>query len=111
MPTMWTWWTIIEDMHVVEDRVSEDSWLERHPPHPGETIRYDCLGKLSVGEAAQRLQVSRRSLDQVLKGRAPVTASLALRLEGLGWSNAEFWLRCQAHHDLAVARRSKVRAA
>lgn len=30
---------------------------------------------------------------------------LALRLERIGWSNAEFWMRLQAHYDLAQARR------
>ena len=96
---------------MAEERTSADCWLERHPPHPGETIRYDCLGALGVGEAARLLGVSRETLAPVLQGRSPVTAALALSLEAQGWSNAEFWLRCQAHYDLAQERLRRDRAA
>ena len=50
-------------------------------------------------------------LAPVLQGRSPVTAALALSLEAQGWSNAEFWLRCQAHYDLAQERLRRDRAA
>ena len=108
---MLTWWTTTEDTAVAEERTPADCWLERHPPHPGETIRYDCLGALGVGEAARLLGVSRESLAEVLQGRSPVTAALALSLEAQGWSNAEFWLRCQAHYDLARERLRQARHA
>ena len=29
-----------------------------------------------------------------------------LKLEAVGWSNAEFWVRRQAHYDLAQARKA-----
>ena len=112
MSMMWIWSTIIEGMDVADECIPEGSWIEQHPPHPGETILHDCLGgALSVSEAARRLAVPRRTLDRVLKGTAPVTARLALRLEEQGWSNAEFWLRLQATYDLAMERLRRTEAA
>jgi len=49
--------------------------------------------------------MSRATLYRVFDGRRSLTAGDALALERLGWSNAEFWLRLQAQHDLAVLRR------
>ena len=109
---MWTWWTIIEGVDVADERIPDGSWIDQHPPHPGETILHDGLGgTLSVSEAARRLAVPRSALDRVLKGAAPVTARLALRLEEQGWSNAEFWLRLQAAYDLATERMRRTEAA
>ena len=109
---MWIWWTILEGMEVADQRIPEGSWIDQHPPHPGETILHDGRGgALSVSEAARRLAFSSSALDRVLKGTAPVTARLALRLEEQGWSNAEFWLRLQAAYDLAMERLRRTEAA
>jgi antitoxin HigA-1 len=72
------------------------------PPHPGETIREDCIKALglSVTAAAKGLGISRQSLSEVLKGRNGISADMALRLELAGWSTAETWLRLQASYDL-----------
>ena len=87
----------------------ETDWLQdlleevrHHPPHPGESIRHDCLGcHLDASEAARRLGVSRAYLMRVLDGHASVTPSLARKLEAVGWSNANFWLRLQEAYDQA----------
>lgn len=84
--------------------------VRRHPPHPGESIRHDCLGcHLDASEAAHRLGVSRAHLMRVLDGHAPVTPSLACKLEAAGWSNAKFWLRLQGTYDQAQ-RRQRIKA-
>jgi addiction module HigA family antidote len=72
------------------------------PPHPGETIREDCIKALglSVTAAAKGLGISRQSRSEVLKGRNGISADMALRLELAGWSTAETWLRLQASYDL-----------
>ena len=76
------------------------------PCHPGEVMRdwIDGHGE-TVTNAAKRLGVSRSTLNRLLAGQAPMTAPMALRLESLGWSNAEFWLRLQNNFDLARERR------
>ena len=32
---------------------------------------------------------------------------MALALERIGWSNADFWMRLQSNYDLAQARRDE----
>lgn len=76
------------------------------PPHPGGTIRIDCIEALglTVTEAAKGLGVSRRSLSQMLNGRRGISAEMAIRFELAGWGVAEGWLRAQAAYDLWQAR-------
>ena len=78
-----------------------------NPPHPGETVRFDCIeaADLTVTAAARQLGCSRPALSRVLNGRAGISPEMALALERQGWSNADFWVRRQAAYDLAQARR------
>jgi len=78
-----------------------------NPPHPGETIREDCLKALglSVTEAAKGLGVTRKALSELLNGHSGVSPEMAIRLEKAGWSTAETWLRMQMQHDLWHAQR------
>ena len=79
----------------------------RSPAHPGLGIKEYCLNPLglSVTDAASILGVARHTLSRVLNGRAAISPEMAIRFEKAGWSNAEFWLRCQTAYDLAQARR------
>ena len=81
----------------------------KNPPHPGEVIREaieNGLG-LTVTAAAEGLGVSRKTLSQILNGRASVTTEMAIRLEkGIG-SSAAAWLRMQMAYDLMLAQRSR----
>jgi addiction module HigA family antidote len=78
-----------------------------NPPHPGETIREDCINALglSVTDAAKGLGVSRQSLSELLNGHNGISAEMALRLELAGWGEAETWLHLQASYDLWHVRR------
>ena len=78
-----------------------------NPPHPGETIRFDCIeaSNFSVTDAAHLLGCSRPALSRLLNGRACISPNMAPALERQGWSNADFWMRLQAAYDLAQARR------
>ena len=77
------------------------------PPHPGRSVRENCLEPLglSVTEAARVLGVARHTLSRVLNGHAGISPEMAIRLEKVGWSNAEFWLRRQTTYDLVQAPR------
>ncbi len=81
------------------------------PPHPGRSIRENCLEPLglSVTEAARVLGVARHTLSRVLNGHAAISPEMALRLEKAGWSNAEFWMRRQTTYDLVQARKDQDR--
>ena len=82
-----------------------------NPTHPGESIR-NCIDESgwTVTECAARLGVTRNNLSRLLNGRIGISARLALGLEALGWSNAEFWMRLQANYDLAQERRKRAAA-
>ena len=83
----------------------------KSPPHPGRSIKQNCLEPLglSVTEGARVLGVARHTLSCVLNGHAAISPEMAIRLEKVGWSTAEFWLRRQTSYDLALARRSEDR--
>ena len=70
--------------------------MEMHnPPHPGESIREDCIKAvgLTVTAAAKKLGVSRQSLSEVTNDRNGISADMAIRLEKIGWGVAVGWLR------------------
>jgi addiction module HigA family antidote len=77
----------------------------KNPPHPGLSVRYDCLEPfgLSVTEAARRLGVSRKQLSDVLNGRSGISPEMAIRFDKAFGGGADTWLRLQAAYDLAQA--------
>ena len=83
----------------------------KNPPHPGRSIRENCLDPLdlTVAEAAGVLGVARHTLSRVLNGHAAISPEMAIRLEKAGWSSAEFWLRRQTTYDLVQARKEQDR--
>ena len=82
------------------------------PAHPGEVLRDWMRGNgKTIAETAQLLGASPSQLNRVLAGKVRLSATLAVRLEGLGWSTAEVWSRMQAAWEVAEARRAEDAAA
>ena len=81
----------------------------KNPPHPGHSIKDACLDPLglSVTEGARVLGVARPTLSRILNGQARISPEMAIRLEKVGWSSADHWLRLQPAFDLAQARRNE----
>ncbi len=79
----------------------------KNPPHPGRAIKLDCLEPLglSVTEGARVLGVSRPTLSSLVNGKAGISPEMAIRLEKVFGGTADAWLRMQAAHDLAQARK------
>ena len=77
------------------------------PTHPGGTLKH-CLAdsELTARQLAAELRVSRSTLYRLMRGDLRMTAPVAVALERLGWSNAEFWLRLQNLFDLAQVRKA-----
>ena len=77
----------------------------KNPPHPGLSVRHDCLEPLglSVTAAARKLGVSRKQLSDVVNGHAGISAEMAIRLDKAFGGGAETWFRLQAAYDLARA--------
>ncbi len=83
----------------------------KNPPHPGHSIKCDCLDplNLSITEGAVRLGVARHTLSRIIHGHAGVSPEMAIRLEIMGWSDARAWLAVQSAYDLAQARKNEGR--
>ena len=78
----------------------------RLPAHPGEVLRDFIRGNgKTIAETAAMLGASTSQLSRVLAGKVRLSAALAVRLEGIGWSTAEVWSRMQAAWEVAEARR------
>jgi len=78
----------------------------KNPVHPGNIIREECINasELTVTDAAKRLGVTRQALNNLVNEKSGVSAEMALRLEKIGWSSAETWMRMQMNYDLAQVR-------
>lgn len=79
----------------------------KNPPHPGLSVRYDCLEPLglSVAEGAKALGVTRQAMHNLVMGRSGISAEMAILLEKAFGGGAETWLRLQAAYDLAQAEK------
>ena len=77
----------------------------KNPPHPGLSIRHDCLEPLglTVTEAAKQLDISRKQLSDLVNCHAGISPEMAIRLDKAFGGGADTWLRVQAAYDLAQA--------
>jgi len=73
-----------------------------NPPHPGEILRELCLAPLglSVSDAAKALRVSRKTLSEILNGRAGISPEMAIRLAIAFDTTPESWMNQQTQYDL-----------
>ena len=80
-----------------------------NPPHPGETIRKECIEPLdlTVTEAAEGLGVSRKHLSALLNGRAGISPEMAIRLSKAFGGSPESWLTQQMQYDLRQAQKGE----
>lgn len=87
----------------------------KNPPHPGLTIRRDCLEPLgmSVTEGAKALGVSRVTLSEIVNGRRGISWDMAIRLSKAFGSSSEAWAGIQFDYDRAQAlkRAHKIKVA
>ena len=81
----------------------------KQPPHPGLSVRHDCLEPLglSVTKGAEVLGVTRQALNNLVNGKAGVSPEMAIRLDKAFGGTAEGWLELQMAYDLAQARKKE----
>lgn len=77
----------------------------KNPPHPGLSVRLDCLEPLglSVTEGAKVLGVTRQALNNLVNGKSGISPEMAIRLHKAFGGGAEVWLGIQMDYDLAKA--------
>ncbi|MEK6804501.1 MAG: HigA family addiction module antitoxin [Nitrospirota bacterium] len=75
----------------------------KNPLHPELSVLQDCLEPLglSVGDGAKALGVTCQALNSLVRGKAGISAEMAIRLDKAFGSGAETWLHTQAAYDLA----------
>jgi antitoxin HigA-1 len=75
---------------------------KRKPTHPGAMLREVVLSEIgmSQGEFAAVLGVSRRTINELLQERRPVTVDTAHRLARALNTSPEVWLRMQQAVDV-----------
>src|SRR5205809_4823093 len=81
-----------------------------NPPHPGLTVRHDCLEPLglTVTEGAKVLGVTRQALNNLVNGKAGISPEMAIRLSKAFGADAETWLRMQLNYDLASVAQDQI---
>jgi len=81
-----------------------------NPAHPGEILKELLINPLdlTITDASEHLNVSRKTLSKVLNGRGSITPEMALRLELVFKKpSADHWLRLQNAYDLWQSRQNK----
>ncbi len=93
-----------------EPRPPRLSWPVRRPPHPGEFLRTRYLAPLGISQSefALALGVSRRRVNELVKGRRAITPDTAVRLGAFSGTEAAFWMHLQVAWDMHRAMQSAV---
>jgi antitoxin HigA-1 len=76
------------------------------PVLPGEVLLEEFLLPLKIGqtELARLSGMSPGRVNEIIKGKRPISADAALRLGQLFRTTAEFWLNLQSHYELELAK-------
>lgn len=76
------------------ERKEKTTMRMKSPPHPGRIVRQECIEPLSltVKEAAERLGITRQTLNNLVNGKAGISPEMAIRLSKAFGSSQEVWL-------------------
>lgn len=93
----------------MKGKTKQAETLLAKPYSPGHFIKSDILDEygLTQEDLAERLGVSRRTINQIVGGKRGLTAQMALRLEKLTGSSAEYWMNLDARFGLWSTRVSE----
>jgi HTH-type transcriptional regulator / antitoxin HigA len=72
---------------------------------PGGTLA-DLLEERSMTQAelADRMECSQKTIDEVIKGRMPITSEMALQIENIFEIPADYWMRHEAEYQAYLTR-------
>ena len=101
----------VRDVDFADYHQEERDMPMKNPPHPGLSVRHDCLEPLglSVTEAARNLGVSRKQLSDIVNCRSGISPEMAIRLDKAFGGGAETWYRLQAAYEMAQAMKKAER--
>jgi HTH-type transcriptional regulator/antitoxin HigA len=80
-----------------------------HPPrkatHPGTVLQRELEAReMKQSDLAAELDIAASHLNEIIKGKRPITAELAVLLEAALEIDAQYWNNSQASYNLDVAR-------
>ena len=80
----------------------------RTPPHPGQFLETRFMKPLSISqtELAAALGVSRRRVNELIRGRRAITPDSALRLATFFGNDPMFWMHLQVAWDMHAAAKN-----
>lgn len=80
----------------------------RTPPHPGQFLDSRFLQPLGITQdgLARGLGVSRRRVNELVRGRRAISADTAIRLGLYFRTGPEFWMNLQQAWDMSLAWRA-----
>jgi len=76
------------------------------PVHPGEVLLDEFLKPMELSQyrLAKDIGVQPTRINQIVKGKAGISADTALRLGKYFRMSAQFWLNLQTRYELEIAR-------
>jgi len=79
----------------------------RRPPHPGHFLESRFLAPLAISQTdlAAALRISRRRVNELIRGRRAITPDTAVRLAMYFRNDAMSWMSLQTAWDLHEATR------
>lgn len=80
---------------------------EKLPPiHPGEILREEFIKpiNINVDNLAKNINVSARTLQEIISEKKSITPEIALRLSKYFGLSERFWLNIQLKYDLEVTK-------
>ncbi|MDJ0617077.1 MAG: HigA family addiction module antitoxin [Calothrix sp. MO_192.B10] len=77
---------------------------KRKPTHPGGLLKRQYLEPLgiTITEFAQAIDVSRKTVSEIVNEKCSITPNMALRLATAFDTTPQFWLNLQQRYDLWV---------
>jgi len=89
----------------IQEKIVEDTLLRN--PHAGEILKYEFLEELdiSVNSLADSLRSPYLSIQQIIQGKAPMTADVDLRLCRYFGLSDGYFLRLHYAYELMEAKR------
>jgi addiction module HigA family antidote len=83
--------------------------IKRQPTHPGKILREDFLLPLGLSqtELAEKLQISFRTVNEILNEKRGISPEMAVRLARFFGTSEELWLNLQDQYDLYKIKEKK----
>lgn len=85
---------------------TKNSTTPAQATHPGELLKdeIDATPGLNQRKLAKEIDVQPSLLNEIIKGKRPITADIAILLEKVLGISADYWMRFQSQYEIDTAR-------